>query len=308
MNMRTVLLTLLPSLLICSAAHGADASACTALRISLEKGNETAGAIVRPGRYCLRRDTKQITFYGGELFYEARVAAAVALIYIRDTSDVHIDLMGHTMETTSRGAVTLVENDPSGAQSGGIDYTIRNGRLLATRFASHAIALMPFAGYDINDKRRKGLPLPPYPVTNYVVEQMEIRGSGRGVKLIGANNRLKRNVIEVHEGTAVEIDGPGAIVEDNTFIVHLGPRHDRTAKSGPKDIEVPFEGILRLRDGDGAVIRNNRFIVKSNWLSRKHAPFAVKLVNSKGVTLEGNTLEHVGELVVGDEHSSHEVR
>lgn len=129
------------------------------------------------------------------------------------------------------------------------------------------------------------------PPTHFVVEGMRIESGGRGVILVGANNVLRNSVVDVDSDTAVYLYGPGAVVEGNTFIVHLDPEHPST-----------LPAALKLRDADGAVIRNNRFIVKS--AAAKQADFAINLLSSKNVVIESNTFENTLALVRKDGESS----
>jgi hypothetical protein len=129
------------------------------------------------------------------------------------------------------------------------------------------------------------------PPTHFVVEGMRIEAGGRGVIMVGANNVLRNSIIDVDSDTAVYLYGPGAVVEDNTFIVHLDPAHPST-----------LPAALKLRDADGAVIRNNRFIVKS--AAGKQADVAINLLSSKHVVIEQNTYENTLTLVRKDSEST----
>jgi len=118
---------------------------------------------------------------------------------------------------------------------------------------------------------------PIYGGTNYIIEKMVIRAGWRGVDLGGRNNVLRDSVIEVEGRVAVFQFGPGATIENNTFIVR--GKGDRTA----------FDAALKLRDAHGAIIRNNTFIFEGGFFAS--APAAINLLDSKDVLIEGNTFK-----------------
>ena len=102
---------------------------------------------------------------------------------------------------------------------------------------------------------------------------------------------MRNNIIEVESATAAYLYGPGSVIEGNTFIVHQ-------TKGEP----AATLAILKLRDADGAVIRNNRFIVKGAFTGK--ADFAINLLESKNVVIEGNTIEGAKALVRKDAAST----
>ena len=136
--------------------------------------------------------------------------------------------------------------------------------------------------------------LAPYRRTDFTVDNMSVTTGGRGVILVGTHNVLRNSTIEVDGHTAAYLYGANALVEGNTFIIHLLPGHPG---------ELP--AALKLRDADNAVIRNNRFIVKG---PNGPAEVAINLLQSKNVLIENNTIERTLQLVRQDADSSFESR
>lgn len=118
---------------------------------------------------------------------------------------------------------------------------------------------------------------PEYAATNYLVEKLNIRAGWRGVQMGGGGNTLRDSVIEVDSRVAVFQFGPGAVIENNTFVVH--GKGDRNQ----------FDAALKLRDAHNAVVRNNTFIFKGGFFAS--APAAINLLDSKDVLIEGNTFK-----------------
>ena len=123
---------------------------------------------------------------------------------------------------------------------------------------------------------------PPYEATRHIVQRIRIRAGWLGVQMVGIGNALRNSVIEVDSRHAVALFGFGSIIENNTTIVH------------GEGTPAADDGAIALWDGNGAVIRNNRFIYKGR---AKHAPPAIRLIDSAGVILEGNTFEGFGQAV-----------
>jgi hypothetical protein len=150
---------------------------------------------------------------------------------------------------------------------------------------------------DKEHKYRAHIPfseIPPYDNENYVIENMTIHAGGRAIAIGGANTVLRNNTLEVDGHTAVVLYGPNALIEGNTFIVHLD-----------QAIPLPtLPAIIKLRDADGAVIRNNRYIVKPSFPWNRKAQAAINLLESNNVLIENNTLEGVEMLVRKDAASS----
>lgn len=114
--------------------------------------------------------------------------------------------------------------------------------------------------------------------------------------MVGADNVVRNNVIEVDGKVAVYLYGPRPVIEGNTFIVHLDPRDTTT-----------LPATLKLRDADGAIVRNNRFIVKGGLmtgLAPGRAEAAINLLTSKNVLIENNTVIDAKQLVRKDEAST----
>ena len=135
----------------------------------------------------------------------------------------------------------------------------------------------------------------PY-VTRYTAENLRIESGGRGIVMVGADNVVRNNVIEVDGKVAVYLYGPRPVIEGNTFIVHLDPR-DKTT----------LPAALKLRDADGAIVRNNHFIVKGGLLTGLlpgKAEAAINLLTSRNVLIENNIVEDARQLVRKDEAST----
>lgn len=135
------------------------------------------------------------------------------------------------------------------------------------------------------------------PETRFTVDSLNIKAGGRGVIMTGAKNILRNSTIEVDSDTAVYLYGPGTVVEGNTFIIHQNPKYPYPAK---------LPAALKLRDADGAIIRNNRFIIKGGLFGmfKGRAEVAINLLESREVTIEGNTIEGAKGLVRKDEAST----
>ena len=118
---------------------------------------------------------------------------------------------------------------------------------------------------------------PVYQATGYVIDTVDIRAGWRGVQMGGGGNILRNSVIEVDSSTAVVLFGPGAIIENNTIIVHGKGEHGG------------FDAALKLRDAHGAIIRNNKFIYRRGLFSG--ARTAINLLDSRDVLIEGNTFD-----------------
>ena len=140
---------------------------------------------------------------------------------------------------------------------------------------------------DSTEELLRLLPASPaaYPVRNLHIEKMHIRTEGIAVLLQGAGTVIRDSVIEADAGTAIWIYGPGAVIENNTIIVH-----------GRADTNTPLleaDAPIRLHHGDGAIIRNNRIVAKDDAHRR-----VLSLFDTGDVTVEGNVFEGIGE---GDE-------
>lgn len=129
------------------------------------------------------------------------------------------------------------------------------------------------------------------PETYFLLDSLKISSGGRGVIMVGANNTLRNSTIEVDGDTAVYLYGPNALVEGNTFIIHMKP--DSISK---------MPSVLKLRDADGAIIRNNKFIVKSGAGRQEVA--AINLLASKNVLIENNVTTNTRQLIRKDDEST----
>lgn len=129
------------------------------------------------------------------------------------------------------------------------------------------------------------------PATYFSLDNLKISSGGRGVIMVGANNTLRNSTVEVDGDTAVYLYGPNALVEGNTFIIHMKPGSTS---------QIP--SVLKLRDADGAIIRNNKFIVKGRADRQEVA--AINLLASSNVRIENNVTSDIRQLVRKDDESA----
>jgi Right handed beta helix region len=113
-----------------------------------------------------------------------------------------------------------------------------------------------------------------YPIRNLTIERMHIRTREAALVLQGAGSVIRDNIIEVDDGTAIWLYGPGAVVENNTIIVN---------GDGERILEA--DAPIRLHHGDGAVIRNNKIVVKGKAPRR-----AVSTFETGDFTLQDNRI------------------
>ena len=160
----------------------------------------------------------------------------------------------------------------------------------------------PKRGVKMREESVELVPLPHTytPSTHFKAENLHIKSGGRGIIMVGADNVVRNNVIEVDSKVAVYLYGPRPIIEGNTFIVRLSEKDTTT-----------LPAILKLRDADGAIIRNNKFIVKPDvlpWKTPGKAEAAINLLTSKNVLIENNTVMDTRQLLRKDEASTAEER
>lgn len=282
-----------------SNAALAGAAACAPLPLSRVDAPEVRGYVTVPGSYCLGQDidaSARFDIHAGSF----KSLAGEALIKLECPQDApcarldparrfELDLQGHTL-TASAGEMAGVSNT-----SGGMHVSVRNGRIVVpgksptnigvvlraqgTGFKVKGAACWPTdpACADIAASAADGARAPTYEASDYVVDGLTVRAGWRGVQMGGANKVLRNSTIEVDSATAAFLFGPGALIENNTFIVHgKGARSD-------------FDGALKLRDAHGAIVRNNTFIFRGGWFGK--APAAIHLLDSTGVVIEGNTFQ-----------------
>ncbi len=273
--------------------------ACAAnVPLSAPNAREVSGLIRAPGAYCLggdiRRDPQFDVHAGRTLQY-----AGEGLLKIECAGPCGplpkptylVDLQGNALMSATQN-MRGIEND-----GGGLDVAVRNGRIdvPGTRPPNIGITLRGAAdgpGFlvggvrcwpaqaacaDVPAAKADDQRPPQYKASNYLVEHMRIRAGWRGVQLGGGANVLRDSVIEVDSSTAAFLFGPGAVIENNIFIVH--GKGERGA----------FDAALKLRDAHGAVVRNNKFIFKGGWFGK--APAAINLLDSAAVVIENITFD-----------------
>lgn len=120
-----------------------------------------------------------------------------------------------------------------------------------------------------------------YPARNLRIENMRIRSQEDAVLLQGAGTVIRDSVIETDSGTALWLYGPGAVVENNTIIVHCLSRPIGVQGGIFCD---KMDAPIRLQHGDGAVIRNNHFVLRD-----EARPRVLSLFDTGRITFEGNT-------------------
>jgi hypothetical protein len=121
-----------------------------------------------------------------------------------------------------------------------------------------------------------------YPVRNLRIENMRIRTQASAAVLQGARSVIRDSVIEVAAGTALWIYGPGAVIENNTIVVH--------GKAPGPDPLLEADAPIRLIHADGAVIRNNRIVAADAAHKR-----AISLFDTGSITVESNRFEGMSQ-------------
>jgi len=307
-------------LLLCLHAGVASASdpACTPLPLVSLHRPEVIGNVTAPGSYCLGRDitrAPQFDIHAGRF----KSAGGVGLVQIACSDEkpctrlsaqdrYQIDLQGHSLVATAKNT-NGVNNT-----SGGLQVSIRNGRIEAPgdRYPNSGIYLrgqlrgtmLKVDGWkcspsepacaDVPAAKSEGKEALVYEASNYLIDRVTIRSGWSGVYMGGGNNTLRNSVIEVDGRIGVYQFGPGAIIENNTIIIH--GKGDRTE----------FDAALKLRDAHGTVVRNNKFIFRGGLFTKATA--AINLLDSKDVVIEGNTFEGFDQVVRVNGDSTHVVR
>lgn len=278
---------------------GAVEPTCMKLSISDPQGAGDRAYIDKPGSYCLRQNMLAIKVFDVHAFsYKAFSGEGLISIthpfdskasYPRGKDSYVIDLQGHRLVAEANGMVGI-EN-----RSGGVGVTVRNGYIeapgnseanrgmtlrpdwLSTKAGKGFCPLERVSCQDIPASATQGGPPLGYAKTDYLIEDITIHAGWRGVDMGGAGNILRDSIIEVDGRVAVFQFGPGAVIENTTFIIH--------GKGDGK----PFDAALKLRDAHGAIVRNNTFIFEGSIFAS--APAAINLLDSKDVLIEGNTFK-----------------
>lgn len=120
-----------------------------------------------------------------------------------------------------------------------------------------------------------------YQERNILIENLHIdardgnissRARAGAINIQGAGTVIRHCVIETSAGTALWIFGPGAIIEDNTIIVH--------GAVPLREADAP----IRLHQADGAVIRNNKIVIKGSANRR-----GISVFDTGAITVDNNT-------------------
>ncbi len=287
-----------------SLAYGAEQE-CVPLPIWEPSPQSTRSDVKTFGRYCLQQDISAkkrfdihaggFRSFGGEGLISVRCLASSQCDSSDSSGSYTIDLRGHRLVAEPEDMVGI-EN-----LSGGRRVTILNGQIDvpgrdpsnigirlrpdATKFkvAGRPCALERFKCEDIPTARADDQRAPEYTVGGYVVDKVTVKAGWRGVQMGGSGNVLRNSVIDVDGRVAVYQFGPGAVIENNTFIVR--GKGDRGA----------FDAVLKLRDAHGALVRNNTFIFRGGLFSS--APAAINLLDSSNVQIEGNSFKGFDQTV-----------
>lgn len=297
------------ALLVCATlAHGQGQAPCQPLA-----PREGGGIVIaKAGRWCATRDLLVDSHYrpfshGSNYKNDDRIQILIA------ASDVVLDLQQHTVTANAalRAAIETpgddAENYPDApAPVVPSRLTIRNGSIRVTNRANYGVgikilsapdALIELAsdstglapgddggasaatreelGQFLAANTRAQLPRTAqgYAARQVLIENVRIRSARWGIAVQGAGTVIRNSVIEVDGGTAIRIYGPGALIENNTIIVH------------GKNSLVAADAAIRLHHGDGAIIRNNTIVLKGN----AH-PWAVTSIMTWPFTMQGNTV------------------
>lgn len=281
---------------------GAAEQACSALPLSKTIPERVYGYIQSPGAYCLGSDLRQEPAFdihaGRALRVEAQGLVKIVCSIPRPCSNLpdlysyDIDLQGHTLASKSQnmkgvdngsgglhvslhdGRIEVPGNNPSNV---GID--LRGAPKSPPGFMVNGEQCWPSQTMceDIAAARTDGQRGPEYLTSGYVVDRMQVRAGFRAVQMGGGGNVLRNSVIEVDSSTAAFLYGPGAIIENNTIIIHGKGKHG------------DFDAALKLRDAHGAIIRNNTFVYRGGLFAG--ARTAINLLDSRDVRIEGNTFK-----------------
>ncbi len=128
----------------------------------------------------------------------------------------------------------------------------------------------------------EGLPKGPgaYLQRNVLIEKMNISTQQASIVIQGAGTIIRDSVIEAQAGTAIWIYGPGALIENNTIIVH--------GRAPGLDPLLEADAPIRLIHADGAVVRNNRIVAADDAHHR-----AISVFDTGPIKVESNRLEGI---------------
>lgn len=295
---------LIYSLLLLIPATQAMAQSCTAVETYRVRGG-VLGAVSSPGSYCLESDLEQPVQFdihamtkkstAGSVLLTVRCTGSAACRQMSGADLAKIDLQGRTLQPESQDMVGIATRSWRGS------VAIQNGTLRLPGSRDNNIGidlysdLQPLVLADgtrcsLLDlpcgslPRPAGNSIPPaYKASRYLVDRVNVHAGTQGIRLIGHGSTVRNSVIEVDGWRGLTLYGGQGVIEGNTIIVHA------------KGDVPPFAAAITLRDAEGSVLRNNRIIFKGTWLRK--APSAIRLVDSSGVKLEGNTFEGFDELV-----------
>ena len=289
--------------------HGGFASAaepgCVPLPIFDAHPQELRGLVIAPGRYCLQGDITAVQrfdihaggfkSFGGQGLISIACSDRFPCGQGGKSGPFSIDLQNHNLIAEAENMIG-VENS-----SGPLNVTVRNGRIrvpgrgypnrgiyLRSQNTQQMVKGEPCTlstpgCEDLAASETDGKRGPVYEATGYVIDTVDIRAGWRGVHIGGAGTVLRNSVIEVDGSVAVYQLGPGAVIENNTFIIH--GKGERRA----------FDAVLKLRDAHGAIVRNNTFVFRGGIFSK--APAAINLLDSSDVLVTGNRFKGFDKIV-----------
>lgn len=138
-------------------------------------------------------------------------------------------------------------------------------------------------------------------ITAHVVENLTIRAGVAGIIIDGVDNVIRNNRIIVDGPVAIVAKGPGLILENN--VIEVSDRLDRRAWPGARSgTTSPPRLPIHLIQADGAIVRNNRIEYVGVWPWNRPAA-GIDLIESRDVTLEGNTSTTLESIVRRDARS-----
>jgi hypothetical protein len=228
--------------------------------------------------------------------------------------NVVIDLESRSLATTTwiDGVTLNLEEDPEGkrinknSRNGEEQLEIRNGtiNLVNDRLRESGLSgrgvIAPEQLTYIHARYRNANPMPSvFPKVRYVLENLKIRTENSAAMLMGDGIVIRNCTIEVEGENALVIYGPNALIENNRIVF----RYRSPIKPGNPSYPVAAAAIY-LRAADGARVRGNTIELDSTDSSVA----GVAVVDSHGVTVEGNRFNRDSELVVRRGSSTVEFR
>jgi hypothetical protein len=265
---------------------------------TLSEGRNEYMYVRGPGSYCLEKDAHHTNVFN-MYSLSAKSFAGQALLSVWGPTRVAdvpegsyiIDFRDHTLSAETKNMKGVA---PAGETK---NVQVTNGKIIVPGSTTANVGIL--LGYDVvqgftvpgvlllaglRNPLHEDIPYteledhrkPRYSVTNYMVNEMDIRAGYRGIVLGGGNNVIRNSRIEVDGNTAIYVYGPGTIIENNTIIVH------------GKGDRKQWDAAIKLRDADNAIVRNNQFVYDGGLLSKGEA--AINLLDSDNVTIDGNTV------------------